>query len=101
MNRVRILTTRVFTKKGYNLGQNYINDLHLQVQHNPGFIKGTSYWTEDLKMVTLSEWKNKKEWEDWKESKYRKDIYNYYKDDIELEEHTELFKIIKTMGFLL
>jgi len=98
---IKILSKKVITQKSWDASHmqlnEYVNTLSEIAKNQPGFIKSNSYWEfeidkgNSIETVSISEWKNIKDWNNWYTSKERLDIYNNYKD----LDRTEKFSILK------
>tara|TARA_B100000424_G_C22510826_1_gene294455 strand:+ start:82 stop:420 length:339 start_codon:yes stop_codon:yes gene_type:complete len=101
MSKIRILSEKVLLNNYYSQKFiNYSNTLTDVAKKNKGFISSKSYFVDNIdlrkenetsiKIITISEWKNKEDWEKWKKSKERKNVSLTFKD----VERKEQFKIL-------
>lgn len=97
MNIVRVIAF----KRGKDLCKSnfkdYINQLTLEAHKQKGFIKSESFMKSKFSynnhlIVSISDWDSEKDWEDWKESSVRNNIYHEYVGNIISEEFTILVK---------
>jgi heme-degrading monooxygenase HmoA len=68
----------------------YYNKLFNAINKSPGLIKIESFGLpgENIyEFVTFTEWKKLEDWDRWKESKNRSEIYTKFKDSIIKDEH--------------
>ena len=86
INRIKVISKRVFTNKGYN--NNYKNCKHIlnglseKVKEQQGFQKCSSYIelnndTDNTTIHTISLWNNVNDWNTWYKSDYRRYLINY------------------------
>lgn len=101
MSKIRILSEKILSNSFYsNRFINYSNSLTDVAKKNYGFISSKSYFvdnidqttktTNNIKIITISEWKNNNAWYNWKNSQDRKIVSESFKD----LERTEQFKIL-------
>lgn len=94
----------------------YTNELSESAKKQNGFIKSNSYWktplneynkplsdySNELMVVSISEWKNISSWDNWYHSEKRNSIHSKYKNIIEKEKFSLLKKkVINDDVFLL
>lgn len=101
MSKVRILSEKLLMNSFYSHKFiNYSNSLTDVAKNSNGFISSKSYFvdninqttktTNNIKIITISEWKNSDAWNKWKNSQDRKNVSESFKD----LERTEQFKIL-------
>ena len=81
---------------------NYTNELSDNAKTFDGFIKSNSYWKfkfnefkDESIIISISEWKDYKSWNNWYNSKTRNEIYQENKKIIKSEEFSYLIKKIQ------
>ena len=108
---VKILSTRI-SKIGHEKTlKKYLKELNKNVYSIKGFQKAESFWVPmtpqsiadytSKRMITISEWKNPEDWEDWLKSEIRLSTNEKYADILEMEEHLKLEHIPPPPIFLL
>ena len=110
MIKVKIKKEKVLLNSFYSLKfVNYSNKLTEVAKNHKGFISSNSYFSDDIdtlyknniKIITISEWKNKKCWNDWFNSKDRKIISDEFINIHKEEDFNILFKRSVNDTFLL
>ncbi len=108
---VKILSTRI-SKIGHEKTlKKYLKELNKNVYSIKGFQNAESFWvpmsTQSVadftskRMITISEWKNPEDWENWLKSEIRLTTNEKYVDILEMEEHLKLEHILPPPIFLL
>ena len=108
---VKILSTRI-SKIGHEKTlKKYLKELNKNVYSIPGFKNAESFWVPmseqsisnytSKRMITISEWENQKDWENWLKSEFRINTNKKYIDFLEMEEHLKLEHILPPPIFLL
>jgi len=98
---IKILSEKVLLNTHYSIKFiNYSNNLTDIAKRSNGFISSKSYIVDNIdqnnkidnniKIITISEWKNNNAWHNWKNSQDRKNISDFFKD----LDRTEQFKIL-------
>lgn len=108
---VKILSTRI-SKIGHEKTlKKYLKELNKNVYSVKGFQNAESFWVPmsqqsiadytSKRMITISEWKNPEDWENWLKSEIRLETNEKYADILEMEEHLKLEHIPPPPIFLL
>ena len=108
---VKILSTRI-SKIGHEKTlKKYLKELNKNVYSVKGFQNAESFWVPmsaesiadytSKRMITISEWKNPEDWENWLKSEIRLETNEKYADILEMEEHLKLEHIPPPPMFLL
>ena len=108
---VKILSTRI-SKIGHEKTlKKYLKELNKNVYSVKGFQNAESFWVPmsaksiadytSKRMITISEWKNPEDWENWLKSEIRLATNEKYADILEMEEHLKLEHIPPPPIFLL
>lgn len=100
MKAFKVISEKLIFNSFYSLKTiRYNNKLSEVASKSPGFISSKSYFSEDInfikddkiKIITISEWNNKKSWEKWFNSEERKSISEEFKDIKRKEKFNALF----------
>ena len=101
MNKIRIVSKKILLNNLYSKKFiNYSNKLTETARTQKGFLNSNSYFIEDIdnnfknniQILTISEWENKKSWDKWLKSKERENISNEFQDVLRKEKFDRLFK---------
>ncbi len=102
MNYFKILSQKIASKEVLRTNRfiNYTNCLSQAAKQQSGFISSNSYFksnlsldkSNNLTMITISEWNTSDDWEQWFLSSERQKISSQYQDIIEQEEFHRIFK---------
>ena len=112
---IRIISKKIINSKSTRISFiEYTNELSQSAKTQEGFIKSDSYWETSLKknyqiensnnlvIVSISEWENLSDWNEWYNSEKRNNINSKYKNIIEKEKFSILKKkLINDDVFLL
>ena len=96
---IRIISKKVTKVTSYGIPRNkfteYTNSLSEAAKCSSGFVSSESYWATpvsyldnshtSMKIVSISNWKSLKDWNNWYNSNKRKEINEKYSDIIESE----------------
>ena len=100
---VKILIKKKFSLPKKHIDKNLVDiidtfhtELRVGVKDTKGFIKADSYWKQNENtIITLVDWNNIKDWEQWKKSEKRKNIIDNYQDSFILNEEVDILKKYK------
>ena len=112
MSKIRILSEKILVNNFYSHKFiNYSNSLTDVAKKSNGFISSKSYFVDNInlhnenkypvKIITISEWKNMNAWNEWKNSKDRKNVSESFKDLERTEKFNILYKRTDNNMFLL
>lgn len=101
MSTVRIFSEKIITNSFHSRKFiNFTNKLTETAKKQKGFIDSNSFFCDKLKyddtntckIITISNWDNINSWEEWYNSKNRKEIYIQYDNIVEEESLNRLFR---------
>ena len=93
MNSIRILCTKCCKYNSAKL-VSYTDNLTREAKLFPGFIKSKKYWVPGTtkKIITISDWDDITNWNQWFYSEKRADIVDFFNQDIISDSHIVLIK---------
>lgn len=85
----RVISKKLAVKSGSGSGSNFTEYVHKLTECSktqPGFVSSQNFWCcDDEYLYVMTDWKSKRDWDNWKISTTRKDIHETYTQYVESE----------------